>query len=165
MKTIQILLTKYGDNTSKFIYLCSGLRGYTHASIALGDHPAEYYSFNRRGFCIETAEKCRRHGVQRSRCYELEVTEDVYEALSRRVEIIRRNREHYKYSILSMFCALLRIPYQPRQRYVCSTFVADMLHRSGVLKLPRRACNIVPNDFPALLNQKARLRGIIANPF
>lgn len=165
MKTIRVLLTKYGDRTSKFIYLCSGLKGFTHASLSLEDKPEEYYSFNRRGFCIETAEKCLRHGVEKSLCYEMEVTEEVFQALRRRIEIMRRNRERYSYSVLSMFMALLRIPYQRKQRYVCSTFVAEMLHRSGAMKFHRQPSIIVPNDFPALLQEKMQLKGIITNHF
>lgn len=165
MKTIQVLLTKYNDRTSNFIYFCFGHKGFTHASIALEDYPGEYYSFNRRGFCVETPEKCLRRGVHNCRSYEMEVTDEVYEQLRKRIDIIRNNRENYKYSILAMFLAMLRIPYQRNQRYVCSTFVADMLQRSGAIKLQRKPCNIVPNDYPKLLTEKMKLKSIISNPF
>ena len=67
MKQICILLTKYFDWISSLVYYIGG-QGYTHSSIALGDQPTQFYSFNYRGFAVETTEKHRRRGVRCSRC-------------------------------------------------------------------------------------------------
>ena len=66
MKTISILLTKYSDLVSTFIYSITG-RGYTHVSLALGGTETEFYSFNYHGFCVETRERHRKHGVKKKR--------------------------------------------------------------------------------------------------
>ena len=63
MKQICILLTKYSDWISSLVYYIGG-QGYTHSSIALGDQPTQFYSFNYRGFAVETTEKHRRRGVR-----------------------------------------------------------------------------------------------------
>ena len=63
MKEITILLTRYSDWISSFVYHVAG-HGYTHASLSLGG--GIYYSFNYRGFCEETLEKHRRRGVEQS---------------------------------------------------------------------------------------------------
>lgn len=55
MKQICILLTKYSDWISSLVYYIGG-QGYTHSSIALGDQPTQFYSFNYRGFAVETTE-------------------------------------------------------------------------------------------------------------
>ena len=165
MKTIKVLLSKYNDRASRFVYFCSGLRGYTHASLALEDYPDEFFSFNRRGFIIETPEKCRRHGVQSCRMYEMEVSDEVYEKIHSQIETMRSNRKDYHYSVVTMLAALLRIPYQRKQHYVCSTFVADILHNSGALQLRRAPSITIPNDFPQLMSAVSQLKSIISTPF
>lgn len=55
MKQICILLTKYSDWISSLVYYIGG-QGYTHSSIALGGQPTQFYSFNYRGFAVETTE-------------------------------------------------------------------------------------------------------------
>jgi len=55
MKKVTILLTEYSDALSRFIYYISG-RGYTHISLGLEEDEDRFYSFNYKGFCIETIE-------------------------------------------------------------------------------------------------------------
>ena len=93
MKKVTILLTKYSDWVSQLVYLLCG-RGYTHASLGLGDEPDTYYSFNYRGFCTETTEKHRRRGVTVSQSYELSVSEmrmNLSRRASRNFAAINRN--------------------------------------------------------------------------
>lgn len=80
MKQICILLTKYSDWISSLVYYIGG-QGYTHSSIALGGQPTQFYSFNYRGFAVETTEKHRRRGVRCSRLYRLNVSDTVYERI------------------------------------------------------------------------------------
>lgn len=72
-KAVVVLLTKYSDCISSFLYYIGG-RGYTHVSISL-DQGHSYYSFNYKGFCTETIEKHRRRGVSKSISYELAVSQ------------------------------------------------------------------------------------------
>lgn len=85
MKQISILLTRYTDPISEVVDLCSGRHGYTHVSLAL-EADGVFYSFNFRGFCVETLEKHRRRGVCRSVSYELLVTDRAHAALRRRID-------------------------------------------------------------------------------
>ena len=82
MKQICILLTKYSDWISSLVYYIGG-QGYTHSSIALGDQPTQFYSFNYRGFCVETLEKHRHRGVKKSLSYQLSVSEETYEEMKK----------------------------------------------------------------------------------
>lgn len=52
MRQISVLLTKYSDWISTLVYYIGG-RG-THSSIAPEEDETTYYSFNYRGFAVET---------------------------------------------------------------------------------------------------------------
>ena len=73
MPAVSILLTQYSDLFSRLVYYLTG-RGYTHASISLGED-APYYSFNFHGFCRETLERHRRRGPRRSVALRLEISD------------------------------------------------------------------------------------------
>ena len=118
MKQISILLTKYSDWTSRLIHWMSG-RGYTHSSIALEDSPERYFSFNHRGFTEETLEKHRRHGVRQSRCYQIQVSDEVYAALESRIQWFLTHRTRFRYSRFGVFCCLLHIPFRPSSWRSC----------------------------------------------
>ena len=60
MKEITVLLTRYSDRISSFVYHVAG-HGYTHASLVLGG--GVYSSFTYRGCCGEIVEQHRRRGV------------------------------------------------------------------------------------------------------
>ena len=51
MRTITVLLTKYSDWISTFVYYIS--QGYTYASLSLDEDENTYYSFNYCGFCVK----------------------------------------------------------------------------------------------------------------
>ena len=105
MKQICILLTKYSDWISSLVYYIGG-QGYTHSSIALGDQPTQFYSFNYRGFAVETTEKHRRRGVRYSRLYRLNVSDTVYERIEERIRYFLENREKYRYTRLGVLCCV-----------------------------------------------------------
>ena len=90
MKTVNILLTKYSDVLSMLLYYLTG-RGYTHVSISLQDDHECYYSFNWKGFALETIEKYRRRGVTESMCFQLEVTEYEYIIMKERIREFEEN--------------------------------------------------------------------------
>ena len=58
MRHICILLTKYSDWISTVVYHIGG-RGFTHSSISLEEDPDTFYSFNFRGFAVESVENWR----------------------------------------------------------------------------------------------------------
>lgn len=163
MKQVNIMLTKYSDWMSTLIYLTCGF-GYTHAAIGLGETSDIYYSFNRKGFCEENLSKYRRHGVKKSICYQLEVTDEAYEKLTACIEEFRRKRKEYHYSTLGLVLCLLQISYKWNNRYFCSQFVAEMLHRSGAIQLQKESELYLPNQFRVELMPKIQLRYIQYNP-
>lgn len=163
MKTIFILLTKYSDVTSEVVYLFGGRRGYTHVSLALADDGV-FYSFNFRGFCVETLEKHRRRGVCKSFRYELLVTDRAYAVLCRRIEYFRTHAQNFRYTRLGAFCALLHIRFARPRCYICSQFVAELLQQARVLPRSRECCLYLPRHFPEELERCCCIRQRVADP-
>ena len=159
MKQICILLTKYSDWISSLVYYIGG-QGYTHSSIALGDQPTQFYSFNYRGFAVETTEKHRRRGVRYSRLYRLNVSDTVYERIEERIRHFLENREKYRYTRLGVLCCVLRIPLYWKNHYFCSQFVAELLSESNALPLSRKPFVYLPNHFIRLVDTQPCLAGM-----
>ncbi len=149
MKQIIVLLTKYSDWISTLIYHVSG-RGYTHSSIALEENPGRYYSFNYRGFVIETVDKHRRRGVRKSCCIQLQVSDETYDRIQGRIGEVLAHRQEYSYTRLGVFCCLFRLPFRWKKHYFCSQFVAELLVESGAVSLRKRPCLYFPNEFAEL---------------
>lgn len=159
MKTISILLVKYHDPIS-FILHHIARHGYTHASLGLDEETAHFYSFNLKGFCIETAEKHRRRGLHTSVCYQLEVSDEHYEAIRARIDLFQAQRADYHYSRLGVLFAILGIPLVRKKKYMCSEFVAELLISSGTLPLRKRAGAYLPNQLCRELECFPTLAGV-----
>jgi hypothetical protein len=153
MKEITILLTKHDDLVSNIIFPFCGFK-YTHAAIGLEDNPEHFYSFNKKGFVTETIEKHRKRGVKHSRCYKIKISKDTYYRLKECIEEFKANKEHYNYNTLGVIMCILNIPMPKREKkYFCSQFVAEILHNSKAIKMPRRANLTKPNHFISFLER------------
>ena len=91
MKTISIVLTNYPSHLSSFMETVYGYE-YTHASICLDAMNEKMYSFNYKGFCMETVSKYKRHGVEKSISFQLQVTDAAFERLQNKIEQFVENR-------------------------------------------------------------------------
>jgi len=163
MKVITILLTKYSDCISNFIYHITG-QGYTHVSISLEENKEVYYSFNYHGFCVETIEKHRHRGVRKSKSYQLAITNQSYQKLKEIINQFQMNKEKWSYSRLGVLCCILHIPFHWQGHYFCSQFVAEILNRSNALHLKRDASLYLPNHFCNELTECNQLIEIQQNP-
>ncbi len=161
MKKITVLLTKYSDYISWIVYHIGG-RGYTHSSIALEGEDC-YYSFNYRGFAIETLEKHKRRGVEKCVAYELEIPEADYNKIKQKIFEISVKKEVYSYTKYGLLLAILKIPYKCENKYFCSQFVAELLNDSGGIKLNRNVNTYLPNHFCKELNDNKHLKNIHYN--
>lgn len=164
MRHIFILLTKYSDWISTLVYHLAG-RGFTHSSIALEEDQDTYYSFNYRGFAVETIEKHRRRGVKSSRCIQLQVSDEAYQLIRERLRSMLANRSSYHYTRLGVLFCVLRLPFRWKRHYFCSQFVAELLAESGAVPLKRSSCLYLPNqfaaEFPALPACRKVLRNVV----
>lgn len=145
-RIITILLTKYSSLFSSFISCLAG-RGYSHASIATDDTMENFYSFNHKGFVIETLSKRIRWKAERTLCIQIMVSQEAYALTLEQIDFFIAQKERYKYSKIGTFLCLLHIPHKFQNQYFCSQFVAEMLSLSGVLELKRDPSLYLPNHF------------------
>jgi len=163
MKKVSILLTKYLDPLSSLVYYVTG-RGYTHISLGLEEEEADrYYSFNFKGFCVETIEKHRRRGVDKSIYYQIEITDESYQILKETIQQFEENREVYRYTKAGVLFAMLHMPFQRNNYYFCSQFVAELLIVSGAMALRKSANLYLPNHLSVELERFCGLRQVIPN--
>lgn len=146
MRRITILLTKYSDWISTLVHCLAG-QEYTHSSLALEEDPDTYYSFNYRGFAVETLEKHRRRGVIKSRCIQLQVSDQAYRRIRQRLHAMQARRGLYRYTRLGLLFCILHLPFRWRHHYFCSQFVAELLKDCGDVPLQTAPCLYLPNRF------------------
>lgn len=163
MKKITILLTKYSDWISCLLFYIGG-RGYTHASLGLEENKNVFFSFNYKGFCVETAEKHRHRGVKKSLLYELEVPDSTYAEIRGRIAAFQKRRPEYRYTRIGVLCAVLQIPFHWKKHYICSQFVAELLKDTGAVPLRKRPDLYLPNQLGEELEKHSELLGKILNP-
>lgn len=162
MRQISVLLTKYSDWISTVIYHIGG-HGYTHSSIALEEDQDTYYSFNYRGFAVETMEKHRRRGVKQSCCIQLQVSDEAYSQMKEQLQNMLDTREDYSYTRLGVLFCVLKFPFRWKNHYFCSQFVAELLKNSGAVPLKRRPCFYLPNHFAMELPVMSSCRSVCCN--
>ena len=149
MKTISIVLTNYPSHLSSFMETVYGYE-YTHASICLDAMNEKMYSFNYKGFCMETVSKYKRHGVEKSISFQLQVTDAAFERLQNKIEQFVENREDFCYSSIGVVFCFVHIPFKRKKHYFCSQFVAEILAESGALKLKRRPSLYAQSFLPGI---------------
>ena len=163
MKTITIFLTKYSDMLSNFIYIMSG-GWYTHVSLALNDIDEPMYSFNFKGFCVETIEKHRRRGVTKSMSYRLSVTDNAYDRLKLHIHRFIEHQDEFSYTKFGAIMCFLRIPFKWNGHYFCSQFVAEALKSTDAIALKKPSCLYLPNHLKNELERSKQLKLITYNP-
>lgn len=163
MKKISVLLTKYSDFISCLLYYIGG-NGFTHVSLGLEDCENEFFSFNYRGFCIETTEKHHRRGVRKSLLYEVEVTDNIYIEIKRRIFVFQNHRADYRYTRFGLLCAILQIPFRWKNHYICSQFVAELLKDTGAVPFVKLSELYLPNQLCMELDAYSGVLDKIQNP-
>lgn len=171
-KTIYLLLTRSETYFSRLIHHFTDGE-YTHASLGLEGPGGPFYSFARKnprralpaGLIREQADSgfFSLHPNIPCCLYELEVSEDTYQFLCRRLEVMYRNRERYHYSLLGTLTCFLGLPFARRHHKFCSEFVAEMLRESGAVELDRAPAMTRPMDFCKLEDLRPIHRGRVGS--
>ena len=123
----------------------------------------DHYSFNYKGFAVETIEKHRRRGVEESLCFQLIISDEAYESIRDAIEMFKEKADEYSYTRLGVCLAVLNIPYSWKKHYFCSHFVAHLLVQSKALILQRDVSVYLPNQLIPELYQSKRIKQTMYN--
>jgi inositol transport system substrate-binding protein len=145
MKTITILLTGYSNWFGRFIRVISR-SGYSHASISIDGSEEVFYSFNGKGMVIEKPKKYKpKARKEKSVCIRIRVPECICTDVEREIQQFLEQKDIYSYSWLGVILCLLHIPHKFENAYFCSQFVAEILSKSGAVKLNKKESLYLPN--------------------
>ena len=170
MKSIYILLTKSETITSRMIRLTTAAK-YTHASISLEPDLSPLYSFARRfvhlplpaGLCTESLHKgyFKRYDEIPCALYELKVSDSVWEAVRNDIEQMMADAPSYRFSVVGLIFCGLKVPVHRRNRYFCSEFVSEVLHRNNALNLSKKPSLMSPQDYSEMSELKCLYEGAL----
>ena len=141
-------MTRYPGRDARFLSWYSKYP-YTHTSIGFEEDMDTFYIFISKGFLVESITRYEKPDRPSFPCalYELEVSETVYNKLKKEVMVYKENKGNFKYSTLGLVLCFLKIPYQRKNKYFCSEFVAEVLHKCEAIKLNKRSSLYFPKDF------------------
>ncbi len=168
MKTIYILLTRSDTLLSRLVQIFTA-DPYTHASISFDQSLQPLYSSARKngetmfpaGPCTEVFHRGFYYKHRNIPCalYALHVPDEVYEAARSEAQDFARNSHLYSFNILGLILCKLNIPFHPKSKYFCSQFVAEILHRSQALELPKDTSLMKPMDYTHLPQMHCQYQG------
>jgi inositol transport system substrate-binding protein len=162
-KTISVLFSTYTDFISRLIGLRSGFKC-THVSISLDENDEYFYAFNTKGFRKEYPKKHKRR-TKENMCLRLQVTENQYKTICNRIKKFERKQKKYSYDYLGIILCLFRLHRQKKQKYFCSSFVAELLEKAKVVQLKKTSQRYLPYQLQKELLLCPLLIGIAQNIF
>lgn len=162
-KTISILFSTYTDFISRLVGFMSGF-GCTHVSISLDDKDEYFYAFNTKGFRKEYPRK-HRNRTKENTCLRLQVSESQYNTLRNRLNKFERRKKKYSYDYLGITLALFRLQRKKKEKYFCSSFMAELLEKSRIIKLQRKNTRYLPAQLQKELLLCPLLIGVAQNIF
>lgn len=148
---------------SCLLYYINGRR-FTHVSIGLEESENVFFSFNYKGFCIETTEKHHCRGVRKSLIYEIEVVDNIYTEIKQRIFVLQNHQADYRYTRFGGLCVILEIPFHWKNHYICSQFVTELLKDTGAVPFIKRLELYLPNQLCTELESYSKALKKIQNP-
>ena len=151
-RNVYILLTDTGTLFTKLVKLYTK-KPYNHASISFDSTLSEVYSFGRKvswnpligGFVKEDVKK----GLfKRADCvlYSLEVNDDQIQKLHEYIDVMKAEKEEYRYNLFGLLGFLLNKPIKRKKAFFCSQFVASLLNECNIFEFEKSPSLIAPND-------------------
>lgn len=140
-------MTRYPGYDARFLAWYTRFP-YSHASVGFEDDMDTFYTFVSKGFLVESIRRYEKSGRPSFPCalYEISVPEKTYNNVKALVMTYKARKEQLKYSTLGLVLCFLRIPYKRKNRYFCSQFVAEVLHKAQVLRLKKKSTLYFPKD-------------------
>ena len=169
---IYIVVSQTGTLLSRLLKLVTKAE-YNHASISLVPDLDTMYSFGRKnpynpfwaGFVMESARfgTFKRFSNTRVVVLDITVSEEQYQAISRRIHIMMNLRQHYRYNYLGLWLAGLRICYRQKRCFYCSEFVKDLLEKQDIHGVDQLDSIVQPIHFLSLPTAKQIYTGLLTD--
>ena len=141
MKKIYIVLTHTGTILSRIIK-CYTKDEFSHCSISLDIELKEMYSFGRLnpynafwgGFVHEYINKgtFKRFYKTKAKVYSLEITDEQYEKIRKKIKEIQNDKEKYRFNTLGLFAAGFHKKIGEEHSFYCAEFVKYVIENAGV---------------------------------
>ncbi len=157
MKRIYVVLSDTNTKVSKMLKFFSKDK-YNHVSIAVSEDCSEMYSFSRwitwfpliGGFMKEEVDAgvLAMHPETKCIIYEIEVKDDEFDVVMKRLEKFLNEPKKYRYSLMTIPLIMLNIPYERKTAYTCSSFVTYML--KGIVQMNKNMWLVKPADYQCL---------------
>ena len=171
-KSAYVMITQTGTKFSRVLQLFTHAP-YNHASIALDENLESLYSFARQnlyipifaGFVKEDINKgvYKLHDNTLCKIYRISISEKQYLSLQKSIEEFEKNEDKYGYNFVGLLTMLFNIPYHREHHYVCSQFVAYLLHDSISINFKKHYSLIRPQDFTSLSELDLIYSGKLSN--
>lgn len=165
---IYVMLSRTHTVPARLIRLFTG-EPYSHASIALDVELKQMYSFARKhihnpfdcGFIQEDIETGIFGRDKNTYCsvYEVPVTEEQYQILTRELDTFIQNREVYRYNYTGLVGVMFGKNIEDGKHFFCSQFVSYIFYKSGIILHSKQSGLTRPYDFHLRLKDKRIYKG------
>ena len=167
---VYIVVSQTGTLLSRLLKLVTKAE-YNHASISLVPDLGTMYSFGRKnpynpfwaGFVTESARfgTFKRFSNTRVVVLDITVSEEQYQAIQRRIQVMTALKEHYHYNYLGLWLAGLRICYRQKRCFYCSEFVKDILEKNEIHGAAQMQSIVLPIHFLSLPTARQIYSGLL----
>lgn len=160
---IYILLTDYPDRVSKSLKRL-GFWRYSHVSVSTSLIDSDFYSYvGKKGFRIEQPAQ---HPTFRGlpvgcALYAIPVTKEVCESATKQIKLHTAIAGTYRYSYFGLVLAYFGIKHRLKNQHTCTSFVSEMLHKSGAIKKKNSRRLVTPENFRKLFEKNLVYKGTI----
>lgn len=170
MKKIYIVLSDTGSLFTRWIKLFTR-KPYNHASIAFDPSLESLYSFGRKqpnnpfiaGFVEEKKDGGTFKKFHNTHCVVLsiEVEESSYEQLKLTVQEFKERKDDYQYNLIGLLGVLVNKPIPRKNKYFCSSFVAEVMEDSEIKILNESPYLTRPNHFMEIEDAVVEYEGLL----
>ena len=179
MRNVYIILTYTGTILSRVIRFYTK-NEYAHVSIALDEDLSQMYSFGRinpyiafiGGFVHESPKwgTFKRFKETKALIYKLEVTEEQYEAISKRLQKMEEEKSIYSFNVLGLFAAGFHKKIKKEKAFYCAEFIQYLLNTAKIENnlpypvKPQDFNNYLKEEMKAELIYSGKLREYLSKP-
>ncbi|CAM3601456.1 hypothetical protein ERUR111494_02215 [Erysipelothrix urinaevulpis] len=170
MKKIYIVLSDTGSLFTRSIKLFTR-KPYNHASIAFDPSLETLYSFGRRqannpfiaGFVEEKKDDGTFKKFKNTNCVVLsfEVEQESYQQLQQTVREFIEHKDQYHYNLIGLLGVMLNRPMPRKNKYFCSSFVAEIMEDSEINLLKSSPYLTRPNHFMEIEDAVIEYEGLL----